>query len=193
MSLPFSTSFVAPDGTLLTDFNPVFEDVQSFMQIQGDAATSSVNGVADCVAVNESFDDSHFAEVGVDNIVAGHYIGVAVRAQAAGSGSFYNYFGDSVGSFLSKWVSGSFTVLATGGPFAPGDVARLEADGATLTPLLNGLADIAPQTDSDLTGGRGALSAFGSSSFQSSAATFLTGNLGVTQGSDMMPAFLPGL
>lgn len=191
----FSTAFIAPDGTLLTDYNPaIFQNVQGFMEIHGNAAANSGDNVTDCVAVDLAFPADQWAEGELAAVGAGIFAGIAVRAGAAGSQTFYNYFGNDSVSYLTKWLAGAFTVLGTGGPFAGGDIARLEAIGNVLTPKLNGASDIAPAVDGDIAAGRGALSAYSAvPDWTTGILNFSTGYFGADAPGVWLSHFIPGL
>lgn len=195
--LPFIiSSFAAPDGTSLAAFNPAFENVQGFMQIQDGNATADGMGVTDSVAVADgAWAADQFAECVIAALGDGVYVGVSVRNGAAGSGTFYNYFGNESQSFFTRWVAGGFTVLGTGTAFNAGNTIRLEAVGDELTPLIDGGSDIGPFTDAMIPAGRGGLSGYSGGPLTSQIASFITGNLGAPApaGGLWMPSMVPGL
>lgn len=194
----YSSSFVAADNTLLTDFDSRFHDIIMPMWIQGNRAIGSVDGNNLTALTGITFNDDHWAEGVVGESDAGEflvYFGVAVRCGAPDSGNGYVYIASgAAGSYLLRYDSGTYTVLASDSQLiAPADVMRLEAVGNVITPYLNGVpATMGFVTDSTYGSGASGLGSFrqstivGLSSF--SAGDFLIASPGL-----IMPLFVPGL
>jgi hypothetical protein len=125
----FSTSFVAPDGTLLPAFNPVFANVQGGLVINTNAACGTgTDPLVDMVRVSLPFPAAQFVEGVVDRLGGTSYTGLAIRCGAPGSGNGYYWIGTPGISYFGYLVAGVFNNLATPGAFAASDLIRIEAD-----------------------------------------------------------------
>jgi hypothetical protein len=188
----FTTTFVAPDGTLLPAFNPLFYNVNNFMQIVSNLAVSSGSASTDIVGINLPFNADQYVEAVLGAVAGGVFTGVACRCGAAGSGNAYFYFGHDTISYFAKLIASAFTIFGTGSAFNAADLVRLEANGSLITPLLNGLADIAPVTDTDLPGGVLGASAYSNGGTTSGLQSLTAGDLfpPAASGTLMMPAFV---
>lgn len=156
--LPFSTAFVAANGTLLPAFNAAFENVEDPIEIQGNAA-SPIGASGSCVAYADAgWLADQYSEMTV-GIMSGDFIGVSVRCQAAGTGQFYAFLGTNSGSGLYRFNVGFVTLVAGGPAFSPGDIVRLEISGATLTGIINGVP-VLTAGDATYGAGRGGLTGF---------------------------------
>lgn len=132
--------------------------------------------------------DAHIAGTYADNQYSqavvksnsGGFWGVCSRC-ASGTMDYYEYNCSSSGRYLNKKVSGSNTTLASTGTGASNtDVIRLECEGTTISPFLNGSPDggISPQTDSAHSSGYAGLGGYG-------AGDGTNGNLDTWEGGDL--------
>lgn len=191
--LPFSSDFIAADGTLVTAFDPAFYSIQGDLQIVSNAAIGNGAGAIDMVGIAESFDPDQFVEatlIQVDLMDA--YVGVCVRGQAASSGNGYYWIANGTTYFFGILAAGGFTNLDTGAvSFVDGSILRMEAEGGNISywvdsVLLNTVAD------STYAAGVAGLAAFLNVHCWG-ISHILAGNLGASVGSVMMPSFVPGL
>lgn len=179
MSLPFSTTFVGANGTVLPTFNPVFENVQGTAQIQSNAAAATLGQPTVGIAVADAgWLANQYAQIVVAAITVGDFIGVCVHAQGVGTGNFVIYHGDSQGSYLGYFVSGTYNGLGSAGGFSVSDVIRLEVVGGTYYPTRNGVADISPAANATYSSGRAGLAGYMQGSYGARATSLEVGNVG---------------
>lgn len=98
----------------------------------------------------DSFGNDQYAQLVLADTTA--YAGVVVRGSLS---AYTGYVAVAAGtdSAISKFVAGTPTAVATGGPpFANGDVLRLEISGSTLTLKKNGVV-VLTGTDSSISSG----------------------------------------
>lgn len=192
--LPFSTAFVAANGTLLTAFSARFFNVAAIaLWIQGNRAVCPVSGpplvASGCAGVTDALWQANQYAQCVMGAMANSYMGPCVRCQGAGSGSFYAYLGAVAGvSYLVKYNAGVLTVLNSNNPpFAPGDVIRIEAVGNTLSCFVNGAATISA-VDATFPTGKGGIGGLPNGS-DSAVVSLLTGNMSgpTSDGSGIWP------
>lgn len=99
----------------------------------------------------DAFNNDQYAQIVVNAITTGGYIGPAVRVHASAQ-TGYEWTGDGAdGSYLVEVTAGSGTQLGNKGTtWSATQTARLEAEGTTITPMINA-AELDPpgaQTDS---------------------------------------------
>ncbi len=193
--LPFACDFVADDETLLTDYNPAFVDIWGTMQILSNAAGNATDGETSCVAYQgDVFGANQYAQ-GVVAALDGSVVGVAIRAQGAGTGKWVGFHSSDDHSTLAIWDAGSAMVLAGGGaPVSVGDLMRIEVIDDIFTAYVNGVPWLGPVLDTTLTLGYGGVEGF-SAGFPGSLITdFETGNIGSESAAGaFMPCLVPGL
>lgn len=97
-----------------------------------------------------TFDGDHYAELTIDAVASGHFIGPAVRCQS-GSSSYYTWYTSSTGSYLGRVNSGSWTTLASGNPASAGEVMRLEVEGYELRCYIDDALETSIDTDGKYT------------------------------------------
>jgi hypothetical protein len=87
---------------------------------------------------------------------------------AAAAHTGYNYCGHSTQKYLYKYVAGSQTTLTstTSAGFSVSDDVRIETEGTTITPVLNGStdSDLGAQTDSSISSGSAGVGGFSDTS-----------------------------
>lgn len=113
-------------------------------QINNPSSDGSVHGddnsAYSALYYDGTFGDDQYAEIVVDAVGSGNYIGVSVRC-SGGSGTYYSFYCNSDACYLSEVTAGSGADLdsdATG--VSVGDTIRLEADGTDLKVYVNGSA-----------------------------------------------------
>lgn len=193
--LPFSDSFVGADGTDLTVHNPGYENVQGSGEIESNSAVNGAAGVTSCVVWGgDVFAANQYAEATVGPMAGGQYAGVAVRGQAAASGSFVNLIGDGGVSYLTLWVLGVYTVLASGGGWAVSDRIRLEVLENYFAAYVNGVLSIGPILDVTLSLGRCGFSAYsGAAPGDAGMVDLEVGNIVSPSDGIFMPLIISGL
>ncbi len=199
MSLPLVIpNFTASDGTLLTAFNPVFQDVLDPIWIQNNRAIGSTNA-SSITAINETFSDDQFVEaiIGASDAGTGTpiYTGIFVRCGAAGSGNGYGYLLSAAGgTFILRYASGVFAIIASDAQApSPGDSIRFEAVGNLFTPKLNGvIATVGAFTDGMYASGRGGIGGFRTSSADG-LSSVTAGNIGSSNSPLRRNSILNGL
>lgn len=172
MTLPASDAFTTGANANLTSYSA------NWTMAQGAASTLQVLAASDDVYPNnggnemgafwnaDSFNNDQYSEARI-SAQAGHFIGVCVRA--ATGGNYYGWYAAnySTSGYLFKMVSGSWTQLgSTAGQFAVSDIVRIEAEGTTITPYVDGSSTGTPgaQTDSSLSSGAAGLCGYDSGS-----------------------------
>ncbi len=154
MALPATDSFTNSNGTQLNSHNANWTEYNGF-DIQSNAAHPDIS--ADEAAANwtgDTFDNDQYSEGTITSLASGTYVGVLVRSNS--SSTYYGYYTDSGdAAYLFKMVAGSWTELGSGGVLSATDTMRLEANGTTLTPKVNGSldSDVGAQTDSAISSG----------------------------------------
>jgi len=125
--------------------------------------TNQVQGVGgDCAAYwnADAFNGDHYSQAVTP--VANPDAAVLCRHQQT---AWTAYFFDALGTpeIFFKIIGGSFTTLVAGGvAFAIGDVAKIDANGSTITAYKNG-ASVKTATDTAIVGGSAAIFCFGNS------------------------------
>jgi len=155
MALPATDTFTAADGTALQTYNASWSINCGAFAINTNAVYPNSVG-AECGAGwnADTFDNAQYAQ-GVLAAEVSVCIGPAVRVASDGtSDTYYGYYN---GTYLFKQVTGSWAQLGSNGSnWSVGDVIRLEADGTTITPKINGVTDsaIGARTDTAIASGR---------------------------------------
>lgn len=167
MALPATENFNGSgDGTQLTSHSSDWTLNDGDFDIQSNAVAVDDPGHDEAGAHwnADSFNDDQYAEGDITNTASGVYVGVAVRCNTGGSANYYGYYSDSGdASYLHKNINGSWTQLgSTGNTFSTNDTVRIEAEGTTITPNINGSTTGTPgaQTDSALSSGSAGISGY---------------------------------
>jgi hypothetical protein len=115
----------------------------------------------------DSFDDDQYAQLVLSAVGEDTWIGPSARVAASATTGYLIDCRSKVGAtskYLSKLVAGSWTTLASStNSYSVSDLIRLEAEGSTITPLVNGSedTDLGAQTDSAITSGSAGLAGYG--------------------------------
>jgi len=156
MALPATDSFTNDNGTALESHGDWTINEGSF-EIQSNAcqATDSTYALAHWDA--DTFADDQYAEATIDTLSSYYRIGVGARAHASAS-TGYMYVGgeNGAGKRLYKLVAGApSTVASAAVDLSVSDLVRIECEGTTITPILNGStdSDLGAQTDSSISSG----------------------------------------
>jgi hypothetical protein len=161
MALPATEAFTDSDGVQLTTHSASWTLNRGDFDIYSNALASDDGGQNALSFAHwnaDSFDNDQYAEADVPaSITPGDYqiIGVAVRC-AASAVTAYCYSGCVGFSYLARVVAGTATTIADNGDgFDATDEIRLEANGTTVTPILNGSTDssLGAQTDATIASG----------------------------------------
>ena len=156
MALPASDNFNRTDALSLgSNWTSIYAPNGGGGQIVSNAAGAYEIPDVGIIWNADTFDDDHYAEGTVSGSPgAGGATGLCVRGSSSG---YYAYYSFSGGSYLIR-VDADDTVTqlgSTGDAWSDGDTVRLEADGTTITPMINGSEDtsIGAQTDSTYSSG----------------------------------------
>ncbi len=170
MALPFNDPFTVGVNTDLqnhTNWAQIKNDLE--IRTATDDVRGKANGTGYACAYNDSetYGDDHYAQGTMNSVVTTtDWVGPAIRCGLGGGTNFYAYWGRDTDSELVKEVTGTKTVIGSGGQgWAVSDDVYLEANGTTLDPKINGTTDtnIGQVTDSSLTAGSAGLAALDNS------------------------------
>jgi hypothetical protein len=180
-ALPATDSFTTGSDQALTTYSSSWTINQGnfIVLAASDDCASDDAGDTSAHWNADSFNADQYAEATISAIGAARYIGVSVR-NAASAATFYSWVGDSGdASYLSKYVAGSYTDLGSGNTFSASNVIRLEAEGTTITPYINGSTTGTPgaQTDSAISSGSAGVGGAGGSAYVSRIDDWQGGNL----------------
>lgn len=147
MALPVTDNFTGTNNTALTSYSSSWTNNVGAFRIRSNAC--GINYTSGDAAAHwnaDTFDNNQYAEATVTAIGSTDYIGIAVRCAASGA-TFISFTANSNdASYLSQYVSGTYTDLGTSTAFAVGDVIRLEVSGSTVTAKINGVTKITATT-----------------------------------------------
>lgn len=166
MALPATDNFTNTNGVQLDSHNANWGVYNAF-DIQSNAASPDrANDESGAAYTGESFSNDQYSEAIIAGLVNSESVGVAVRGD--GSGTFYGYYSDvDTGTkYIFKIVGGSWTELNSAtSDIVVTDTVRIEAEGTTITPILNGSedTDLSAQTDSAIASGAAGLCGFDNS------------------------------
>jgi hypothetical protein len=180
MTLPASDNFTAANGTALTTYSSSWSlNVGNFEIINN--AIRANGGLIDMAArwSADAFTADHYAQLKFNRIIGDCYIGPAVRVKTDGSANFYAYYSSAGLRYMFKVVGGSSTYLASGANLSDQIIVRLDIEGSTLTPKLNGSLDteFGAQTDSAHAAGAAGICGYNAGS-GSTGDDFLADNIG---------------
>ena len=169
-ALPATDAFTASDGTDLTTYSANWAlnnggtgSLKFSINTNAVHPNTSGNEIA-AHWTADAFANDHYAKGTISNIANASYVGLAVRAASGSTYTFYDYNGDGAdGSYMSKYVSGSYTALGSAGAvFTTSLAIELHVSGTTITPKRGGsTADIGAQTDSSIASGSAGISGYG--------------------------------
>lgn len=163
MALPASDTFTAADSTGLEVYNTSWSEMGGANSFRINTNAVYPSGANDFGARwnADTFNDNQYAQLTIVAISVGPMIGPAVRCSSSAN-SYYEFYSDSGSSQVAKMVAGTWTQLGSNGAAAAvGNVLRIEADGTTITPKVDGsTSGIGVQTDSALTSGYGGLGGY---------------------------------
>ena len=112
---------------------------------------SNTSGDETAAYYNSAVSNDQWSQITVANALGtGDAMGVAVRC-SGGSGDYYSWYSTPATSYLARTLSGSWSQLTTGDPWAVGDIARLVAHGDTLKCYKNGILDTSIDSDGKYT------------------------------------------
>ena len=167
-ALPATDAFTGTDGTALTTYSSNWSLNSGNFAIQTNSVHPNQSGT-ECGArwAADTFNNNQYSQGRLANLTTtGQTVGVAVRLSASGAASYYGFYADGSGggkTFFFKMVSGIWTQLGSlGAALSVNDVIRLEINGTTLTPKVNGATQSPPgtQSDSALASGAAGLSGY---------------------------------
>lgn len=137
----YNTGNIAGQGNWLACLNTM-----SVVDSSGDKRVLSSVLSSECSAKrSETFGNDQYAQIRIDGVVGGGFVGVAVRAQGSGAtAAYYCYYASSAERFLCLIKDGAYVgdicVHRDVGVVA-GDILKLTIIGNTLTCYLNGVVD----------------------------------------------------
>lgn len=158
MGLPTTDNFTNSNNTQLTTHSAKWTLLDGDFDIQTNALSPDDPAQDNCAAYwnDDAFNDNQYAQI---VYVAGdgwNYIGPVVRGSAGPD--YYGYWACPNHTVVQKCVAGVFTQLGSDGA-APSatDVLRIEANGTTITPLIDSVEQDPPgaQTDAAIASGSG--------------------------------------
>jgi hypothetical protein len=194
MALPATDAFTDTNGTVLTSHSggvtwSGMTGASTGCEVQTNAAQSSGagNGGHNRDSGN-TYNNDQYAQITTTNAAGDKgQIGPAVRC-ASGAFTKYGYEITANGREFYKRVAGTYTGLGAtfvGATAVDGDVVRLEANGTTITPKLNGSIDSGhgAVTDSSIASGSAGIGGWWDGTVSSTrAADWEGGNLGAATG-----------
>src|SRR3990167_7691782 len=147
MALPATDVFTGTNGTQLTTYSANWTRLRGDFHIQTNAlAADDVVTNTECGAFwnADAFNAAQYAQGVVTISGTVSTIGVAVRGSGSVPWNFYGYYGFSTDTYLFKNIGTTWTQLGGNGvAWVTNDTIRLESNGTTITPKVNGsTADI---------------------------------------------------
>jgi hypothetical protein len=156
MALPATDSFTSATNQDLESYSSNWTVTMGSCAVDGtvDKGQGSTGGSENLAAWNaDTFDNDQYAEGVVSSLTSGQNIGSSVRNSLTQATNYHFYVGSN-DSYLGKMTNGSWDQLGAGTGKSTGDVVRIEAEGTTITPKINGsTSDIGAQTDSSHSSG----------------------------------------
>lgn len=173
MALPATDSFTTGTSQTLTDYSANWTNNNGSFWINEayDALGGNASQELGAHWNADSFDNNQYAEIKIVASGSGNWIGAAVRCHTSSAVYYGFYTGDSSDySYLFRYDSGAGTPwlqLGSDGAYVlVNEVMRLEADGTTITPLVDGSEEDPPgaQTNSEISSGYAGVSGYGTGS-----------------------------
>ena len=166
MALPATDNFNGTTGDALTTYSSNWTINDGGFDIQSSAVAPDAAGGDHCAHWNaDTFDDDQYSEI-TRVAVGTTWFGVTVRASTSAADTFYIYRASSSAKELNRVLVGARITLASDATgVSVNDVQRIEAEGTTITPMLNGSEDtgVGAQTDSSISSGAAGIGGFGNS------------------------------
>ena len=187
-ALPVTDAFTTGADAALTTYSANWSINTGNFQVlaaSDDFRANSTNNESGAFHNVETFGNNQYAQVVLTAISDTGTLGAATRCGAAGVASYYHFYTGDTANYLAKMVTGTWTQLGSDGSGAAnGDTIRIESNGTTQTPKINGSATGTPgaQTDSSLASGKAGISGWGAASTLRGD-NFEGGNLGGTANS----------
>lgn len=149
-------AFTGTDGTALPTYSANWSYVVGATtdhQIQSNAVATNSGGDVASRSNHQAYGNDQFSQAIISGVETGQFRGVCVRMGANGSNNYYGFAADGVSCLLFRYESGSFTQIgSTGtGGIANGQLIRLEIEGTTLRPFINGSQTGTPGNQTDAT------------------------------------------
>jgi hypothetical protein len=168
MALPATDSFTRGDSSDLgTNWDVIFGDGCQIVSNACECNTGSGSGFDGAEIWNaDSFDNDQYAEGTLTVAPTNGGIGVAVRGVGGANYTYYGYYSDANDKYLFKVLESDepdFTTLGSHtNQWSVNDDVRLEAEGTTITPILNAStdSDIGAKTDSAISSGSAGVSGY---------------------------------
>lgn len=188
MALPYTNTFTAANGTLLTDHDADWTAIGGNGKIWDNRLRGNDESWNLCRYDGERFADNQYAQADSWHGLGGNF-GIAVRMQADGS-CYYVVVNDNAVYLrrLNDPATDSWTALADySDTYADGDTVRLEAAGSTLRVYMNGTLVITHTDATYSTGNPGAIfsNALGSTNLDNIELGNLPGEISVDDDSDV--------
>jgi hypothetical protein len=172
-------NFPYSDGLL--SGNAGWSNVASNIEVVGGQVfAGNSGGGPSCTRNTEVLADNQYAQIVVTS-PGSRYMGISVRC-ASGADTYYAYIGS--GNYqekrLIRHVAGAETILDTSTWLTGTNTLRLEVSGTTLTPLLNGSADVGipAATDANIASGFAGVAGNGSNNGSTPGDDWESGSLG---------------
>lgn len=170
-ALPATDAFTTGSDQALTTYSASWSNNSNVFQVLTASGTVKANSFdAECAARwnADTFNNDQYAigSVSANSGGAGYAIGIATRCSISGAATYYHWYSTTTAAYLGKFITGTWTQLGTdGSAWSAGATCRLDANGTTITPKINGSA-VTPgaQTDSGIASGSAGLSGYSNSS-----------------------------
>jgi hypothetical protein len=180
MALPATDAFTGVNNTALPTYSANWTANAGTLAIYDNSVAPYDSGAENAAHWNaDAFDADQYAQVTLSETVSDAYaIGPGIRCAASGA-TYYLYYTSSAGRYLYVSDGGSLTELGSAGAVSVGVVMRLEANGTTITPKLDGVTDstIGAVSNEALSSGYAGVTGYGANS-DTRADSFEGGNLG---------------
>lgn len=181
-ALPASEDFTGTTGNQVSSLANWANVAGDGFDIQtNEAQTDTPNNEAADRWSSDAFNDDQYAEATLTADANTCYGGVAVRC-ASGAETYYGFYSSSDDScYLFKMVASSWSQLgSSGSPYSTSSVIRLEVEGTTITPKVDGVIEDPPgaQTDSSIASGSTGICGYGDGATR--VDDWGGGNVGVT-------------
>jgi antitoxin component of RelBE/YafQ-DinJ toxin-antitoxin module len=141
MALPKQDTFTNSNGVQLADHNAGWNVHLGDMDIQSDALAGDSADEAVAGWEADTFDNDQYAQIRSAALTSTNlFMGPAIRVQEAGVG-YYGFYSDGNERFFFEYDGDTWDQKGTTDEWSINDIARLEAEGDTITPLLNEIED----------------------------------------------------
>lgn len=163
MALPAIDLFTGTDWTELSLYSANWTNNTGSAQIRNNSVLGAIS--TDYWAYHwnaDVFNDNQYSQVVLNASVAWSYSGVSVRNDVSAA-TYYRFVADSAGTILEKSILGVLTQLGnTGAAIVVSDIIRIEAEGTTIRPIINGTIQNPPGaiTDSSISSGSAGIAGY---------------------------------